>query len=261
MGVDPTSVDDEPDAATVTALLALDLDVPGLDRVLARSRVGERPWRARGDLVGDVGGAQHDARASCRARARSCSRLGAATTSSAGCKGPPAVSRPRRLDDEPRRRLALPRARPQPRTGRHDGAAAVGALRRRVGADGLDDDAALLLRVRGLPAHLPARGRRVVARSSSCCSTGCSRARCSTRSTTAEHRLGELDPTSARAGVDDEARRRVGRLRAELEFLRVGDALDDLPRCSRASSATAARSTSAIARRYFRETRVIEWSG
>ena len=50
------------------------------------------------------------------------------------------------------------------------------------GADGWVDDAALLLGVRGLPAHLPARRRRVVGARSSCCSTGCSRGRCSTRS-------------------------------------------------------------------------------
>jgi uncharacterized alpha-E superfamily protein len=78
--------------------------------------------------------------------------------------------------------------------------------------------------------------------------------------TTAEHRLGELDPTSARAGVDNEARRRVGRLRAELEFLSVDEALDDLPRFITRFQRECGEIHGAIARRYFRETRVIEWS-
>src|SRR6476659_10807239 len=47
--------------------------------------------------------------------------------------------------------------------------------------------------------------------------------------TAAEHRLGELAPISARTGVDDEASRLLGRARAELEFLRVEDVIDELP--------------------------------
>jgi uncharacterized alpha-E superfamily protein len=78
--------------------------------------------------------------------------------------------------------------------------------------------------------------------------------------TTAEHRLGELDPTSARAGVDNEARRRVGRLRAELEFLSAAELLDDLPRFVVRFQRECADIHGAIANRYFRETRVIEWS-
>ena len=72
--------------------------------------------------------------------------------------------------------------------------------------------------------------------------------------TTAEHRLGELDPTSARAGVDNEARRRVGRLRAELEFISVDEALDDLPRFITRFQRECGEIHGAIARRYFRET-------
>ena len=89
MGADARAIGGEPDAATVTALLAQDLDVLRLDHVLARRGVGERARRARGDLVGDVGDAQHDATA----------RSGAGpvpvpgppgTSSSAGCAtGPP----------------------------------------------------------------------------------------------------------------------------------------------------------------------------
>ena len=78
--------------------------------------------------------------------------------------------------------------------------------------------------------------------------------------TTAEDRLGELDPSSARAGVDNEGRRRVGRLRAELEFLAVDEVLDDLPRFISRFQRECNEIHGAIARRYFRETRVIEWS-
>ena len=68
--------------------------------------------------------------------------------------------RPGRLDHEPRRRLAVPRPRPQPRAGRHDGpAAARPAFGDADGARRVGDHAALLLGPRGVPAHLPARGR------------------------------------------------------------------------------------------------------
>jgi uncharacterized alpha-E superfamily protein len=78
--------------------------------------------------------------------------------------------------------------------------------------------------------------------------------------TTAEQCLGDLDPRAARAGVDDEARRQLGRQCAELEFLRLDDAMDDLPRLLAAIQQGCADVHSAISRRYFRETRVIEWS-
>jgi uncharacterized alpha-E superfamily protein len=78
--------------------------------------------------------------------------------------------------------------------------------------------------------------------------------------TTAEQCLGDLDPRAARAGVDDEARRRLGRQCAELEFLRLDDAMDDLPRLLATIQHGCADVHTAISRRYFRETRVIEWS-
>ena len=65
--------------------------------------------------------------------------------------------------------------------------------------------------------------------------------------TTADNSLGELDPRSARAGVDDEARRRLGRVRAELEFLHLDEAMDDLPSCSRDCSTSARDVHAAIA--------------
>jgi uncharacterized alpha-E superfamily protein len=78
--------------------------------------------------------------------------------------------------------------------------------------------------------------------------------------TTAERRLGELDPSSARAGVDDDARRRLGRVVAELEFLRVDEALEDLPRLLARLQRECAEVHVDVAQRYFRETRIIEWS-
>ena len=78
--------------------------------------------------------------------------------------------------------------------------------------------------------------------------------------TIAEQQLRELDPSSGRVGVGDEARRRVGRLRGGLEFLRVDEALDDLPRLLTRLQRDCAEVHKAVARRYFRETRVVEWS-
>jgi uncharacterized alpha-E superfamily protein len=77
--------------------------------------------------------------------------------------------------------------------------------------------------------------------------------------TTAEQRLGDLAPTSARAGVDDEARRLLGRVRAQLEFLRVED-VTELPALLARIQQDCAQVHAAIANRYFRETLVIEWS-
>lgn len=78
--------------------------------------------------------------------------------------------------------------------------------------------------------------------------------------TEAEGRLGGLDPRAARSGVGDDARRRLGRLVAELEFLRVDEALEDLPRLLGHLQSECADVHADVARRYFRETRVVEWS-
>jgi len=78
--------------------------------------------------------------------------------------------------------------------------------------------------------------------------------------TAAEHRLGELAPISARTGVDDEASRLLGRARAELEFLRVEDVIDELPSLLRKLQRHCAEVHAAVGARYFQETRVVEWS-
>ena len=208
-----------------------------LDHVLGGRGVGERARRARGDLVGDVGDAQHDA-----PRARRAGPVPApaapGTTSSAGCATARAACRPRRRDDEPRRRLAvlLVLGRSLERV---DMTARLLSrpLRRRLGPHRVDDDAALLLGLRGVPAHVPARGRRrdrgrVPAARPAVPALGVPRA------DDRREQPRRARPAPARAGVDDEARRRLGRVRAELEFLRVDEAMDDLPE---AAGATAAR--------------------
>ncbi len=77
---------------------------------------------------------------------------------------------------------------------------------------------------------------------------------------TAAARLAELDPRSSRAGVDDDARRRLGRLCGELEYLRIDDVLADLPRVLASLQSECALVHEAVARRYFRETQAVEWS-
>ena len=154
--------------------------VLGLDRVLHRRGLGERARRARGHLLRDVAELNTMRR-----------EVGQPRPGGAG-PGPPRLlplgARPRRAcyghrrrHDESRRRLALPRARAEPRTRRHDRAAAVGALRRRVRTDRVDDDAADLRGPRGVPADAITTRSTLRARSSSCSSTGCSLARCTTR--------------------------------------------------------------------------------
>ena len=51
-----------------------------------------------------------------------------------------------------------------------------------------------------------------------------------------------------------------GASRAELEFLHLDEAMDDLPKLLARLQHECADVHAAIARRYFRETRVIEWS-
>jgi uncharacterized alpha-E superfamily protein len=77
---------------------------------------------------------------------------------------------------------------------------------------------------------------------------------------TAEDCLAELDPRSGRAGMTDEARRIVGLTRTNLEFRRIEDLLADLPGQLRAVQAGCSAASAALATRYFRQTRPIEWS-
>lgn len=75
-----------------------------------------------------------------------------------------------------------------------------------------------------------------------------------------ERVLEELAPSDARARVADEARRRAGIARAELEFLRVDDLVATLPdQIAMVQRAVAAMHES-IAARYFLTERIVEWS-
>ncbi len=78
--------------------------------------------------------------------------------------------------------------------------------------------------------------------------------------TEAEECLADLDPQHGRHGLEDEARRIVGRARTDLEFRRVGELLRDLPAHLQALQVTCADASAAIARRYFRQTAPIAWS-
>lgn len=76
---------------------------------------------------------------------------------------------------------------------------------------------------------------------------------------TCERVLEELAPTAGRAR-GDEARRRAGLGRAELEFIPVDDLVASLPDHLEAVQRTAAGIHDAIATRYFVAERVVEWS-
>ena len=77
---------------------------------------------------------------------------------------------------------------------------------------------------------------------------------------TCERVLEELAPGGGRARVDDEARRRAGIARAELEFLRVDDLVADLPSQLEEVQRAVCAIHDAISARYFLAQRVVEWS-
>jgi uncharacterized alpha-E superfamily protein len=76
----------------------------------------------------------------------------------------------------------------------------------------------------------------------------------------AERVLADLDPQQGRAGLDDEARRILGRARTDLEFRRVDELLTDLPSHLRALQHACAAANDAVGRRYFRQAAVVGWS-
>ena len=76
----------------------------------------------------------------------------------------------------------------------------------------------------------------------------------------AEVCLAELQPGSGRAGLDDEARRILGRARTDLEFRRVDELLADLPLHLRTLQKACADAGEAVARRFFRQSDPMEWS-
>ena len=76
----------------------------------------------------------------------------------------------------------------------------------------------------------------------------------------ADDALTMLDRQQVRTGVDDEARRLLGRAAADLEYRRLDELLRELPLHLGELQHTVATASSAIADRYFRQTRPIEWS-
>jgi len=78
--------------------------------------------------------------------------------------------------------------------------------------------------------------------------------------TEADHALAELDRQQVRTAVDDEARRLLGRAAADLEYRRLDELLAELPMHLGELQHTVAAASSAVADRYFRQTRAMEWS-
>lgn len=76
----------------------------------------------------------------------------------------------------------------------------------------------------------------------------------------AETCLAELDPTAGRVGVDDVARRVLGRARTDLEFRLSSDLLRDLPVLLDMLQNTCADVGAAVAGRYFHHTAALAWT-
>ncbi|MGH9284992.1 MAG: alpha-E domain-containing protein [Acidimicrobiales bacterium] len=85
----------------------------------------------------------------------------------------------------------------------------------------------------------------------------------------AESCLNELEPAPGRVGLGalhtvtalgDEARRVLGRARTDLEFLRPGELMADLPAKLHALQSACADAGAATGRRYFRYAPVLEWN-
>jgi uncharacterized alpha-E superfamily protein len=79
---------------------------------------------------------------------------------------------------------------------------------------------------------------------------------------TAEMCLEALDPSPglARGGIEDDARRALGRARTELEFNRSTELLRELPGHLANIQADCARAGTSVANRYFRHTAAVRWS-
>ena len=77
---------------------------------------------------------------------------------------------------------------------------------------------------------------------------------------TAEDVLAELDPTTGRVGVDNAARRALGQARTTLEFCSTSELVRDLARQLLAVQTQCAVADEAIAQRFFRQARMLEWT-
>jgi uncharacterized alpha-E superfamily protein len=77
--------------------------------------------------------------------------------------------------------------------------------------------------------------------------------------TTAEECLAALNPGPVRAGVDDAARRRVGRLRNRLEYTDPKQLADQVPELLSALQETCVQASEAIAKQYFQYQAPVAW--
>ncbi len=78
--------------------------------------------------------------------------------------------------------------------------------------------------------------------------------------TTAEGCLAELSPSMSRVGLDDAARRLLGRAHNNLEFRHSTELLDDLPEFLATIQLLCNEAGEAVAARHFRHTAATEWS-
>ena len=76
----------------------------------------------------------------------------------------------------------------------------------------------------------------------------------------AELCLAQLEPDAGRTGVDDEARRILGRARTQLEFGRMSELIMDLPEHLLELQVACAEAGDAVARRFFRESAPQSWN-
>ena len=75
----------------------------------------------------------------------------------------------------------------------------------------------------------------------------------------AEGCLAELDPSTGRAGLENEARRILGRARYDLEFTNAAELMADLPGRLRSLQAACAQAAAAVGSRFFRQTAAVGW--
>ncbi len=76
----------------------------------------------------------------------------------------------------------------------------------------------------------------------------------------AEECLAALSPSVGRSGIEDEARRILGRARTDLEFCHTHELLKDLPARLNEVQMACSAAHGAISERYFRYSRAVEWS-
>ena len=243
--------------AIVLERLAFDLAEPELDRRGARRGPGERPPGAGDRLLGDVGVPQHHLDGD---------RAGPAPGDHVppllplGARARRARGRDRRRDDEPRRRLALPGAGPQPGAGRHDRPAGRHQHDRRRGTNLVDT----LLRSCG--AHESyLRTYRGVA-SDERAAEFLLLDRLFPRSVLyalqqAEECLEVLAPAPERVGVSDRRPARLGRARTSLEYRPLEEVLSDLPAEMEKVQQACSAASDAVARRYFPRPATTSWRG